>query len=134
MGINIILLLITVLHFYTFPVTENMSLFLYNKKFTEDWFSIRLIRLLKKRKMKNIKRICEQSFRIFLCNFKWSKISFNKRRNNKNIYHTLTAVITAFIKFLKIFLNKCKKIYKKVLTKNLNNDILHLLATKYIEC
>lgn len=32
MGINIILLLITVLHFYTFPVTENMSLSLYNKK------------------------------------------------------------------------------------------------------
>ena len=32
LGINIILLWITLWHFYRFPITENMSLSLYNKK------------------------------------------------------------------------------------------------------
>ena len=32
LGINIILLWITIWHFYRFPITENMSLSLHNKK------------------------------------------------------------------------------------------------------
>ena len=31
-GVNIILLWITIWHFYRFPITENMSLSLHNKK------------------------------------------------------------------------------------------------------
>ena len=43
-------------------------------------------------------------------------------------------MITAFIEYIINFLKKCKKIFKKELTKILNSDILYLLAIIYIEC